>query len=154
MTPISLFLLSLALFGAGAVISLMLTNRNARRISGGIGLVASLVGLGAALLAAGSTAPPTVTLFRMALFGDLTLTLPPLSAFFVGVITVLARRPACIPFPTSKNTKKTQPGDDRLFYELVPGRDDVDRHRHERVLFLCGHEPVVGNVGHFGRDDR
>ncbi len=89
MTPIFLYLLSLALFGAGAVISLMLTNRNARRISGGIGLVASLVGLGAALLAAGSTAPPMVTLFRMAMFGDLTLTLAPLSAFFVGVITVL-----------------------------------------------------------------
>lgn len=91
MMAIQLLLLSVSLYGAAALASLLViqSNRTARGVSGWGGLAASLVGIIAAVLAlvGGSSAP--VSLYTLVPFGTLAVEMDGLSAFLVGIITLV-----------------------------------------------------------------
>jgi hydrogenase-4 component B len=90
MNAIQLLLLSVALFGVGAVASLLLngSSRTARYVSGISGMIASAVGLLAAILAVASK-PTPIVLPGAIPFGQFSLQMDALSAFMVGMISLI-----------------------------------------------------------------
>jgi hydrogenase-4 component B len=94
MDAIQLLLLSLILYVAGAVISLLLNgnSRAARIVSGIFGVLASVVGLAAAVLAGWRFASGQTSVINLPVplpFGNFTLQMDGLSALMVGMITVI-----------------------------------------------------------------
>jgi hydrogenase-4 component B len=91
MDTIQVLLLSVALFGVGALASLLLSgsHRAARVTAGLMGTIASLTGLISAILAAIHT-PAPLKLFVPLPFGQFTLQMDGLSALMVGMICLLS----------------------------------------------------------------
>ena len=90
MDTIQVLLLSVALFGVGALASLLLSGfqRTARVTSGLVGTVASLTGVIAAVQAA-THSPIPMKLYIPLPFGQFTLQMDGLSALMVGMICLL-----------------------------------------------------------------
>ncbi len=90
MDAIQLLLLSLSVFGVGALASLLLngSSRTARYISGMAGMLGSLVGLLAAILAVANK-PATLELLIPLPFGHFYLQMDSLSTLMIGMISVL-----------------------------------------------------------------
>lgn len=91
MDGIQLLLLSVLLYGVGAVLSLLLNNskQSARYVSGIAGMIASLVGCAAAVLVFAGK-PTMLEMPGIAPFGHFTFQLDGLSALMVGMISLLA----------------------------------------------------------------
>ncbi len=90
MDSIQLLLLSVSLFGAGALASLLLNGfvRVARYVSGVAGIIAATVGVAAVIRA--FVSPTRVLVIQSPLpFGAFSLTMDGLAAFMVGVICIL-----------------------------------------------------------------
>jgi hydrogenase-4 component B len=92
MDPIQLLLLAVTLYGIGAIASLFLNGFEdiARRVSGGTGVVASLIGAASAVLALAGASSQPLTLPGPSPFGSLVIQMDPLSAGMVGVISLLS----------------------------------------------------------------
>jgi len=90
MDAIQLLLLSVLVFGVGAVASLLLNNnsRSARYVSGIAGMLASAVGFAAAVLAAVGRSSVLVLAGPLP-FGNFSLHIDGLSAFMVGMISLV-----------------------------------------------------------------
>ena len=91
MNAINLLLLSVALYGIGGILSLLLggSKKVARFTSGWSGLIAAGLGVFAALKALVSLNPDIVNLFSIPPFGWLGLHMDALSAFLVGLIALV-----------------------------------------------------------------
>ncbi len=91
MNAIQLLLLSVAIFGFGAVVSLCFSPlKNVARIASGlIGAVASIVGVLAAIQALIAT-PTPLALTGQLPFGDFSLQMDGLSALMVGIISIVS----------------------------------------------------------------
>lgn len=90
MNPLSLLLISIAIYTLGAISPLLLsdTSRHARRVSGLLGLLASLTGINAFVLSRG-TPTSSLVLFSIAPFGRLIIQMDALSTFLVGLISLI-----------------------------------------------------------------
>jgi len=91
MDAIQLLLLSVSLYTIASFAALLLSgySRWTRWAAGSFGLLASLVGIVSAAVALTSTEPPTFALFQIPTFGAMVLQMDALSAFLVGLITLI-----------------------------------------------------------------
>jgi hydrogenase-4 component B len=91
MSAPQLLVLSVIVYGIGAVASLLLGNRSsARRVSGLAGLIAGLVGLGVAIGVLVSGSGFTLEMPRLVPWARFLMACDSLAAFMVGVISLLA----------------------------------------------------------------
>ena len=89
MNAIQFLLLSVILFFAGALVSLLVPTRASRAVAASFGLLASLSGLLAAFLSFTEKAIPSLTVFAIRPFGQFTLQMDALSALLVAIISLL-----------------------------------------------------------------
>lgn len=89
MNAIQFLSLSVILFFAGALVSLLVSARASRLVAASFSLLASLSGVMAVILALVEKSTPTVTLFAIQPFGFFTLQIDLLSALLVAIISLL-----------------------------------------------------------------
>lgn len=91
MNAIDLLLLSISLYGIGAILSLLFSRskKAARLVAGFSGLIAAVFGVSAALIVIISDSPVVLNLFSIPPFGWLGLNMDVLSSFLVGLIALI-----------------------------------------------------------------
>jgi hydrogenase-4 component B len=97
MTSIQLLILSILFYCASALVALLLeaprdagqTRQGAGLVTAILGLLGSLCGIASAGLALAAVSPPSLALFQIPPFGNFVLQLDALSAFLVGLITLI-----------------------------------------------------------------
>lgn len=118
MSPIQLLILSILFYCASALAALLLDSRSKageRRNTGLVvailGLLGSLCGIASAGLAFLSSSPPAMPLFQIEPFGHFVLQLDALSAFLVGLITLIGAATSIYAFsaPVKNSTPQSGP---------------------------------------------
>jgi hydrogenase-4 component B len=89
MNAIQFLLLSVTLFGLGALASLFVSGRTSRGVAAFFSLLASVSGVIAVVLALIENATPSLTLFAIPPFGEFTLQMDFLSTLLVAVISLI-----------------------------------------------------------------
>ena len=89
MTSIQFFILALTLYLVGALLSLLVSGRTSRGVAAFFGLIGSVSGVIAVILALTADAPPTLTLFAIPPFGEFAIQLDLLSTLMVGLICLV-----------------------------------------------------------------
>jgi hydrogenase-4 component B len=125
MAAIQLLILSILFYCASALVALLLDgrsgkeNRPARLATALLGLLGSISGIASAGLALVGASPPALPLFQIEPFGQFVLRLDALSAFLVGLITLIGAATSIYAYSSPVKTSATSlPGSVGFFTYL------------------------------------